>query len=576
MTSEKQLIEKNYYQTFMEGNENEDPTKVLGELFNMEQQKATADLSYLRFAQGEIYFLNKDYETAIFKWENVNNELMPWATKNIADAHVELDFLEIAVEYYQSVKTDSADLKAEVLLQLFSIYKQRGKLEMAANSIKHAVELNPDYPNVTDMARGFFEEQSDFSNAVELAASEAIRTESLLWFDVLESYIEQDHTVGMEPSYFREVLMTLYALNQARFESLLAAQWRSYERNDSSLQWLKEINHLLLEINPRPSHTWKKLTKLYNAKYDELMNGNLLIEDLSYYIPNHLTNWLKISIGSDALTAASALLTWNEMYPVWFDEEIVSDAERLMSLPHLDVNELEDVFNIFDSIRKWAKTNDLVLSEKEEWLNDELLDSNHFHLMITGTEAFGKSELVNKLLGREMSSESTSATVLFKHADQTEIQAITDQEIRSITEQSELEQIVEAKQPLISYKMPLSFLNNNKLTLIDTPAINEEESKSALSTYLHLADSLLFVMDASSLLTYHEIELAIKIREQESELPIHFLLSDLQQNADNEVGSDSLEKTTSWIQTYFPSSSVFKRLQSLFNLWCKFTTQKTK
>ncbi|RDW21312.1 GTP-binding protein [Oceanobacillus arenosus] len=557
MTTEKLLIDKNYYQTFMESSENENPIKVLGELFNIEQQKEVADLSYLRFAQGEVYFRNKDYEAAIFKWENVNNELMPWALKNIADAHVALEFLEIAVEYYQTVKTDSVDLKTEVLLQLFSIYKQRGKFEMAANSIKHAVELNPDYPNVTDMARAFFEAQFDFSNAVELAAGEAIRTESLLWFDVLHSYVVQGDTVGMAPASFREVLMTLYSVNQDRFENLLAAIWRSCEQNDSSLEWLKEINHLLLEINPQPLHPWKKLTTLYQGTYDALMDGNRLIEDLSAYIPNHVTNWLKITTGSDAIAAASAVLTWNELYPKWLDETIVGEAERLMSHSRLHGVGMEDVFPVFDSIRKWAKSNELMLGMQEEWLIDELVDSNDFHMMITGTEAVGKSELVNKLLGREISNESTPATVLFKHADQTEIQGITDQEVRAITEQSDLEQIVEAEQPLISYNMPLPFLNNNMLTLIDTPAVNWEASGNALFTYLHLADGLLFVMDASSLQTYHEIELAIKIREQAPDLPIHFLLSDLQENDGHEVELDSLEKTTAWIHTYFPSSKVF-------------------
>ncbi|AXI10321.1 GTP-binding protein [Oceanobacillus zhaokaii] len=556
MTSEKQLINKNYYQTFMEGSENENPIKVLGELFNTEQQKVVAELSDLRFAQGEVYFLCKDYEAAIFKWENVNNELTPWAQKNIADAHVALDFLEIAVEYYQSVKTDSVNLKTEVLLQLFLLYKQRGKLEMAANSIKHAVELNPDYPNVTDMARAFFEEQSDFSDAVELAVDEAIRTESLLWFEVLESYIEQGHTAGMAPASFREVLMTLYSLNQARFESLLAALWRSYEQNDPSLQWLKEINYLLLEINPNPSFTWKKLTKLYEETYEQLMNGTLLIEDLSTIIPNHLTNWMKISAGSDAVIASSALLTWNEFYPVWMDDSMVTEAEKVASRSSHDRIGLDEVLRTFHSIRKWANKNGLILNEREEWLIDELLDSKHFHLMVTGAETVGKSALVNKLIGSEMTSESTSATVLFKHADQTEIQAIRDREVRSITEQSDLDEMAEAEQALISYKMPITFLNNNMLTLIDTPAVNREKSRNSLFTYLNLADGLLFVMDASSPLTSNEMELAIKIREQAPELPIHFLLSDMQQ-ANHEAESELLEKTTTWIQTYFPSSRVF-------------------
>jgi len=556
MTSERLFIDKNYYQTFMEEGGNEEPIKILGELFNTEQQKEVTDLSYLRFAQGEVYFRNQDYEAAVFKWENVHNELKPWALKNIGDAHVELELYEIAVENYQAVKTDSDDLKIEVLLQLFSVYKQRGKLQMAANSIKNAVELNPDYPNVTEMARVFFEDQSEYKSAVELAMSEAIRTESLSWFEVLESYIEQGHTAEMAPATFHEVLMSLYTRHQSRFESLVAALWSSYKQHDLSLQWLKEMNRLLLDINPSPSLTWKKLTKLYEETYTELMNGTFLIEDLFDYIPNHVTNWMKIATGSDALAVSAAVLAWKDLYPTWLDETIVSEAESLLSRSPYEGPELEDVIRIFDLIRKWAKKNGFILNEREEWLIDEVLDSNHFHLIMTGTEAVGKSELVNKLLGIERADELTHATVQYKHAEHTEMEVITDQEVRSLVERNELDQTVKTEQTLIHYKMPQPFLNRNRLTLIDAPVVNQEESRSELFSYLHAADGLLFVMDASTHLTYQEIELAIKIRERAPEIPIHFLLSDPQQHADNRIGADSLEEITSWIQTYFPSSSV--------------------
>ena len=56
MTLEKQLINKCYYKTLTEGSGNEHPIKVLGELSILEQQKEVNDLSYIRFAQGEVYF----------------------------------------------------------------------------------------------------------------------------------------------------------------------------------------------------------------------------------------------------------------------------------------------------------------------------------------------------------------------------------------------------------------------------------------------------------------------------------------------------------------------------------------
>ena len=49
--------------------------QVLGEAYLEEQKKDISDLSAIRFAQGEVYFHYKDYESAIFKWENIRNEL---------------------------------------------------------------------------------------------------------------------------------------------------------------------------------------------------------------------------------------------------------------------------------------------------------------------------------------------------------------------------------------------------------------------------------------------------------------------------------------------------------------------
>ena len=82
MTLEEVLIEKQYYKyTFMKEGVIDPPVRVLGEAYVIENQKEFSDLSFIRYAQGEVYFHNKDFESAIFKWENINNELEPWAKK---------------------------------------------------------------------------------------------------------------------------------------------------------------------------------------------------------------------------------------------------------------------------------------------------------------------------------------------------------------------------------------------------------------------------------------------------------------------------------------------------------------
>ncbi|MFD7947971.1 hypothetical protein, partial [Streptomyces sp. NPDC059744] len=58
--------------------------------------------------------------------------------------------------------------------------------DSAFGVIKEAVSLNPDYPNVTKIARSFYDEQQDFDSAVELSVNELIRIESYPWFEVLK------------------------------------------------------------------------------------------------------------------------------------------------------------------------------------------------------------------------------------------------------------------------------------------------------------------------------------------------------------------------------------------------------
>ena len=161
MATEQQLIEKMFYETFLAGDKERDPVAVLGDAYFEEQKKDVSDLSAIRFAQGEVYFHYRDYETAVFKWGNIQNELEPWARKNIGDAYFELGWLPTPEDVYKSIQTDNLTLNTEVFLQLFSLYLEQGKTDLASLVIKETLILNPDYPNVTKLARVFFEEQRD-------------------------------------------------------------------------------------------------------------------------------------------------------------------------------------------------------------------------------------------------------------------------------------------------------------------------------------------------------------------------------------------------------------------------------
>lgn len=279
-----------------------------------------------------------------------------------------MDSFEIAEDYYTLVETHSVVLNTEVLLQLFSLYIKTGKREQAIDTIKKAVHLNPDYPDVTDMARALFEDYKDWGSAIELAVNEAIRTESLTWFTVLEEYAERGLIVNVEPNYLNEVILTLYNIDKFRFESFLTVLWESYKQSELYFRWLKEINELLLNIDLANSYKWKQLPNLFEETYFELISGKFLIKDFSALIQDHFSNWLKVSYISDPLVSSTAVIAWNKTFPTELDASLVSEAEFLLEKTNNDQDIRENGLMLLESIQNWAKEEDQFI-ELSEYIN---------------------------------------------------------------------------------------------------------------------------------------------------------------------------------------------------------------
>ncbi|RKQ17648.1 GTP-binding protein [Oceanobacillus bengalensis] len=553
MEREEQLIRKSYYHTFMDGIQNVHPIKVLGDMFNG-QQNEIEDLSAIRYAQGEVYFENKDYETAIFKWQNVTDEsFIPWAQKNIADAHGELDLLDVAEDYYKGIETNSDTLKIEVLMQLFLLYRNQEKLDSALHSIKEAVVLNPDYPGVTEKAREYYENERYIGHAVDLAIDEATRAESLQWFAVLQGYVEQGFTNKMEPSALTDALKVLYDVNLPRFEDLAVAIWESYRHGDLYFRWLEEINQLLLEKDLSNTHSWQSLSTQFRETYMSLLSGKHLIKDISSIIPNLLINWVRGSSAADALIASSAVLAWNEKFPSGMESSVVNQAETMLKQHGENDYDSDDVYNLFESIIEWAKDKGMDLGLRFEWVVQQIRESSDFNLMIVGTEAEEQSLISNILLGGEVVDASNLATVIYNDTEKEEILDIRDEGVKQITNVDDFKEHGTDEQTLIRYSMSAPILRENRIALIDTPVLTEQrKSRKGVFPYLHLADSLLFVLNADSPLTSNELEMAVKIKEHAPDLPIHFLLS----RTDIDTTVESNEKLTSSIRTYFPTARV--------------------
>jgi len=355
MTTENELINKTYYRGILDENKQGHSVKILGEMYMEVLQEPRPKLSSVRFAQGEVYFLNNDYEAAIFKWQQpMDKEFIPWAEKNIADAHLEMGLLDEAEKFYKQVDTPSLALKSEVLLQLFSLYIQQGHQEKAVRTIRNAVSLNPDYSQVTEVAKSYLEGVNEWDYAVELAVSEALRLESPYWFEVLSGYVDRGATHHYEPIFFKELLVTLLQMDEERFENFTEVLWKNYRDSEMYLDWLEMINVLVLEEVDETSYDWQILPTLYQEGYFDLISGRFLIQDISAMMPVLVKNWLDVSYQRDDLIPSTAALAWDEMFPNTLDQMLINEAATRFERSDVNQNGRKDGLELFDSIKAWA------------------------------------------------------------------------------------------------------------------------------------------------------------------------------------------------------------------------------
>ncbi|WP_102348482.1 GTP-binding protein [Bacillus sp. Marseille-P3661] len=564
MTSENTLISKTYYQKFMIDNEFKNPIESLAELYLSAQKNEYSNLTEIRFSQGELYFHYKDFETAIFKWETIHDDLELWAKKNIADAYFELGNLTSAEDTYKSIETEHVSLKTEVTLKLLSIYIEQGRLEESTTVIKNIVAINPDYPNVTNIARSFFEDYKDWNNALELAVNEAIRTQSLEWFEAIKLYIDYGIAKSIEPDYFSKVLVTLFEIDEFFFEELAVALWENYKHRELYFSWITVFNNLFIDLEGSRSKGWDELSDLYQETYFDLMKGDYFVKDLSEIFPALLTNWLKITDSSNCFVASAAVISWSEVFPSSISVPVLNKAEKMIAHPNGFDNSLNHTLQLFESISVWAKNNGVDLGHKINWIVEELADTNVNHLFIAGTTGNEKSSFINSVLGGNVVSPSSCSFVMFKHADVTTISEITDIDIRTGLTLSDFHGISEVRrqEPIIDFRLPSNFLDKCKLAIIDTPIYKGNKVWKELFKYLPLADALLYIINVDSPLTENEYATVLQLKKYAPNLSIHFLIN---ANGHSEDKKEIIETTKSKLRIEFPDSKMIVCSSSLQN-----------
>ncbi len=561
MTTDHHLSKKTYYETLLVHDKHGEPIELLGEMFLEENRKELSDLSYIRFAQGELYYHYKDYEAAIFKWENISNELQPWAMKNVGDAYFELNLLPTAIETYKSISTDHLVLQTEIALKLFQIYVEEEKLDLAIQYIKLAVSLHPDYQNITEIARQFFEQNDDDANAVELAVNESLRTRRVEWFDILIQYVEKGRTKTISPSYFLNVMEVVYQVDPIRFEKLVFMLWTSYRSGQQYIGWIEIVNQLFAIVDTEKSTAWNSISSLFNESFKEFLTGRFDLKEIVSFMPAYLENWSKIVRSSEALWAHSALLTWNEFYPSSISEEYVEVSKKQIILCAQNADILQDSLHLFQSISKWAATNEVEIETKMRWFVQEILDLSKQNILVMGVSGTGKSSFINSLLGETLFEQATSNPVRIKYGNVPQVTVVAEQEMYSETVIPDIVEFINheldvSPRAIVDVAIPSELLKKYGMTFMDTPGMRVKRDELEVSEFLPLADKLIFVLDAEDPFTVQERDIILQIVQNNKHLPITFVLTKLDTIYNKQEAMEVVKEVQDKIAEHIPEAVV--------------------
>lgn len=559
MGFEQQLVHKTFYETLVEAGEH-DVVSALGDIF-FTAHRDGADLSSIRFAQGEVYFHRRDYEAAIFKWEQVHrDDLRPWAQKNIADSYYELGRLELAEELYRSIEADSETLQAEVILRLFSLYRELGEKEKADGMIKRGVALNPDYPNMTEWARAFFEEQGDWDSAIELALGEVVRTSARRWADVLTGYVEQGHARTMAPARFSRCLVLLYETDRVKFERLVQALWNGYRDGDLYFSWLAEWNRLYDELAMGRDYEWKRLPGLLAEAYAGLMKGPYRLKELVEVVPPLLKSWIRLADERGVAVAAAALLAWGEKFPDSFDKAAVEEAAK--RLVHAERQAGEPGVSLFEEIADWAEAQRAGSHFRFRWLVRQLSEMRTHRMLVVGAARNERLAFLRTVIGEAALVAPSAPVLVWKHGSETEVAKISDDQFTVFSSVEEFQQtaggrgsrfpddvVIECTTPFPSVPQDVAFLDIGPL---DGRSSSDQE---AFVSFL-LADSILFLLNGDDPLSGVDERLLLQLRERAPRVPIHFLLPPGDGMVDEQEALRAAEEVEAHVRAIVPEAKV--------------------
>ncbi|WP_147804069.1 tetratricopeptide repeat protein [Alkalicoccus halolimnae] len=369
MEKQESLVQKMYYQHVIDEEHQQYPVKQLGKMLE-EAQEDEALLSDIRFAQGEVYYHHLDVETAIFKWENVSGELKSWAYKNIGDAYYDLGWLDQAKDTYSGVQTEDTTLKSEIALQLLSIFAEEKNRDKVYEYLTLVLDIDPDYPGVSELARTLYEDYEDWLKAVDLSVKEAERTGDSGWYAHLLHYIRRGYTSGFQPEYFEKPARLLAQEDQPLFQEFIGELTARYRNSGHYLHWIAVMNTIFSSLELTKYPDWEMMAALHHDVYIDLTDGAYLQEEMEPLMPELLRNWEVLSSGRSTVLALAAQAAWEEVFP---EKESVLNGLAQES-GHNPALAAEEMLRLMESIVAWVEAEGLDPELTTEPLRQELLE----------------------------------------------------------------------------------------------------------------------------------------------------------------------------------------------------------
>jgi hypothetical protein len=151
---------------------------------------------------------------------------------------------------------------------------------------------------------------------------------------------------------------------------------------------------------------------------------------------------------------------------------------------------------------------------------------------------------------------------MFKNAEELEITEITDREITGLSGFSDFQDRMDrrrnALESIIEFKRPNAFLQENRVALIDTPGLKgTHNDRYEVLKNLHVADTVLFVLDVNAPFTDKERATLAQIQELAPEIQVHFLLNKMDTIVNEQDAVRIFDETRLMIHSYLPDAKVF-------------------